>query len=96
MYQYVQFDSFDINFMHPYVDTIGTASESSVAAVLTTEKFKCQNFLPCDPRRKPHRYILFFLFMCMLMFGRYYCYDNPNALQSTIIKVSAVFVPTLN
>lgn len=83
--------------MYPYIDTTGTTSESSVAAVLTKEKFKCENFLPCDPRRKPHRYILFFLLMCMLVFGRYYCYDNPNALQSTIINVShcCFFVPTL-
>ena len=68
---------------------IDTSSESSTAGVLIEEQFNCENFLPCDPRRKPHRCMLFFLFMCMLMFGRYYCYDNPNALQSTIIKVSA-------
>ena len=46
----------------------------------------CDSFLPCDPRRWMHRYLMLG-FMCMLSFGSYYVYDNPTALQSTILKV---------
>lgn len=39
----------------------------------------------CDPRRRPHRYIVLF-FICFLCFGSYFCYDNPSALQDVFIN----------
>ncbi|CAH8540630.1 unnamed protein product [Schistosoma turkestanicum] len=39
----------------------------------------------CDPRRRPHRYIVLF-FICFLCFGSYFCYDNPAALQDIFIN----------
>lgn len=52
-------------------------------------RFSCETFLPCDPRRWMHRFMLLFL-MCMLSFGSYYVYDNPAALERTILNVSAI------
>uniref|UniRef100_UPI00358F3B5D lysosomal dipeptide transporter MFSD1 isoform X1 n=2 Tax=Myxine glutinosa TaxID=7769 RepID=UPI00358F3B5D len=37
----------------------------------------------CDPRRKPHRFLVLML-MCSLSFGSYFCYDIPAALQTQI------------
>nr|AAW25795.1 SJCHGC00668 protein [Schistosoma japonicum] len=39
----------------------------------------------CDPRRRPHRYIVLF-FICFLCFGSYFCYDNPSALQDVFLS----------
>lgn len=47
-------------------------------------------FLPCDPRRWMHRFLMLIL-MCFLSFGSYYVYDNPAALQKTIMNVSKAF-----
>jgi nitrate/nitrite transporter NarK len=52
-------------------------------------KYRCDNFLPCDPRRWMHRYLML-AFMCFLSFGSYYCFDNPAALTRTIINVMKV------
>ena len=60
------------------------AAQTSVAVV---EEAGCDSFLPCDPRQWLHRYFMLF-FMCMLSFGSYYVYDNPTALQRTIMNVS--------
>lgn len=38
-----------------------------------------------------HRFMLLFL-MCMLSFGSYYVYDNPAALERTILNVSAIYI----
>ncbi|XP_064393937.1 major facilitator superfamily domain-containing protein 1-like isoform X2 [Halichondria panicea] len=51
--------------------------------------FNCETFLPCDPRRWLHRFLMIFL-MCMLSFGSYYVYDNPAALQRTFINVMGI------
>ncbi len=48
--------------------------------------FSCDTFLPCDPRRWMHRFLMVFL-MCSLSFGSYYVYDNPAALQRTFTNV---------
>lgn len=56
-------------------------------------RFSCETFLPCDPRRWMHRFMLLFL-MCMLSFGSYYVYDNPAALERTILNVSVIMVTT--
>ncbi len=53
--------------------------------------FSCETFLPCDPRRWLHRFLMVFL-MCSLSFGSYYVYDNPAALQRTFINVSEHFI----
>ncbi|ESO96144.1 hypothetical protein LOTGIDRAFT_214694 [Lottia gigantea] len=45
----------------------------------------CGGSLPCDPRRSLHRYLILII-MCFLSFGSYFCYDNPAALQDTMIK----------
>ncbi|XP_019850662.1 PREDICTED: major facilitator superfamily domain-containing protein 1-like [Amphimedon queenslandica] len=52
-------------------------------------KYRIDNFLPCDPRRWMHRFLMLCL-MCSLSFGSYYCYDNPAALTRTIIQVMRV------
>lgn len=49
-------------------------------------KYRCDNFLPCDPRRWMHRFMMLGL-MCFLSFGSYYCYDNPASLIRTFIEV---------
>ncbi|XP_025080168.1 major facilitator superfamily domain-containing protein 1-like isoform X2 [Pomacea canaliculata] len=41
---------------------------------------------PCDPRGCLHRYFPVLVIMCFLSFGSYFCYDNPAALQDTMIK----------
>ncbi len=51
-------------------------------------------FMPCDPRRALHRYFMLVL-MCFLSFGSYYVYDNPAALQNTIINVSKWVVSSM-
>ena len=51
-----------------------------------------ETFFPCDPRRWMHRYFMLVL-MCFLSFGSYYVYDNPAALQKTIMNVSSVTAP---
>ena len=63
--------------------------EAAVAVPVESEGsgFSCETFLPCDPRRWMHRFLMIFL-MCMLSFGSYYVYDNPAALQRTLMNVS--------
>ncbi|XP_030382970.1 major facilitator superfamily domain-containing protein 1 isoform X2 [Scaptodrosophila lebanonensis] len=39
----------------------------------------------CDPTSMPHRFLAL-LFMCLLGFGSYFCYDNPAALQDVFKK----------
>ncbi|XP_017095734.2 lysosomal dipeptide transporter MFSD1 [Drosophila bipectinata] len=39
----------------------------------------------CDPTSTPHRFLAL-LFMCLLGFGSYFCYDNPGALQDVFQK----------
>ena len=62
--------------------------KTSVDVTDDRDDANCDSFFPCDPRRWMHRYLMLG-FMCMLSFGSYYVYDNPTALQSTIIKVSS-------
>lgn len=45
----------------------------------------CGATLCCNPRRMLHRYLILII-MCFLSFGSYFCYDNPAALQDTMIK----------
>ena len=61
--------------------------QNAYCAFLPHCRFSCETFLPCDPRRWMHRFLLLFL-MCMLSFGSYYVYDNPAALERTILNVS--------
>ena len=63
------------------------SSQTSVDVKNGVEEAGCDGFLPCDPRKWMHRYFMLVL-MCMLSFGSYYVYDNPTALQRTIINVS--------
>lgn len=67
------------------------ASQTSVDVKDDAREPFCNRFLPCDPRRWLHRYFMLF-FMCMLSFGSYYVYDNPTALQRTIMKVSSFYL----
>lgn len=39
----------------------------------------------CNPRKAFYRYFAL-IFMCMLGFGSYFCYDNPAALQDHFKK----------
>ncbi|XP_065840526.1 major facilitator superfamily domain-containing protein 1-like [Oscarella lobularis] len=43
----------------------------------------CSPNLACNPRARLHRFIVL-IFMCLLSFGSYFCYDNPAALQQKI------------
>ncbi|XP_041351508.1 major facilitator superfamily domain-containing protein 1-like [Gigantopelta aegis] len=45
----------------------------------------CGATLACNPRRSLHRYLILII-MCFLSFGSYFCYDNPAALQDTMMK----------
>ncbi|XP_063428788.1 major facilitator superfamily domain-containing protein 1-like [Mytilus trossulus] len=45
----------------------------------------CGKTLCCNPFRFLHRYLILII-MCFLSFGSYFCYDNPAALQDTMIK----------
>ena len=38
----------------------------------------------CDPKSRWHRYSML-LFICLLTFGSYFCYDNPAALQDAFL-----------
>ena len=71
--------------------TVGSVNTTAKpdASPTTTEVIEVVDkiSLPCDPSRWMHRYFMLF-FMCMLSFGSYYVYDNPTALQRTIMKVS--------
>lgn len=70
-------------------DTSGSEDEltKTITPVPAQKTYFLEYFLPCDPRRFMHRYFMLVL-MCFLSFGSYYVYDNPTALQSTIIRVS--------
>lgn len=43
----------------------------------------------CNPRKTAHRYFAL-IFMCLLSFGSYFCYDNPGALQDQIMNDMSV------
>lgn len=45
----------------------------------------CGGTMACNPHRPLHRYLVLAI-MCFLSFGSYFCYDNPAALQDTMIK----------
>ncbi|KAK7090746.1 lysosomal dipeptide transporter MFSD1-like [Littorina saxatilis] len=40
----------------------------------------------CNPKNCIHRYFPVLVIMCFLSFGSYFCYDNPAALQDTMLK----------
>lgn len=67
------------------IEIPATPNGHEVVVVEETD-FSCSTFLPCDPTRWMHRFLLLFL-MCSLSFGSYYVYDNPAALQRTIMNV---------
>ncbi|GFR87917.1 major facilitator superfamily domain-containing protein [Elysia marginata] len=39
----------------------------------------------CNPTSFVHRYLIVLVLICFLSFGSYFCYDNPAALQDTMI-----------
>lgn len=39
----------------------------------------------CNPNAFVHRYLIVLVLICFLSFGSYFCYDNPAALQDTMI-----------
>ena len=45
----------------------------------------CGRSLPCDPKRRLHRYLIL-IFICFLCFGSYYCYDTPAAMEDIMMK----------
>ncbi|BFZ06095.1 hypothetical protein BsWGS_09134 [Bradybaena similaris] len=46
----------------------------------------CSGSPPCNPRSCLHRYFPVLVLICFLSFGSYFCYDNPAALQDTMIR----------
>ncbi|GFN73909.1 major facilitator superfamily domain-containing protein [Plakobranchus ocellatus] len=40
----------------------------------------------CNPNSFVHRYFIVLVLICFLSFGSYFCYDNPAALQDTMIN----------
>ena len=40
----------------------------SIYAATPKRRYRCDNFLPCDPRRNMHRFLMLIL-MCLLSFG---------------------------
>uniref|UniRef100_A0A8C4R5R2 Lysosomal dipeptide transporter MFSD1 n=1 Tax=Eptatretus burgeri TaxID=7764 RepID=A0A8C4R5R2_EPTBU len=71
----------DLLIQQPGVDTENDANVDSEAEQLTG----CGASALCDPRRKPHRFLVLIL-MCLLSFGSYFCYDIPAALQTQIMQ----------
>ncbi|XP_065070271.1 major facilitator superfamily domain-containing protein 1-like [Rhopilema esculentum] len=61
-----------------------TAVLTDFAGTRSTEVHGCGATACCDPRTPCHRFI-FLGFLCFLSFGVYFCYDNPAALQETIL-----------
>ncbi|OQR73863.1 major facilitator superfamily domain-containing protein 1-like [Tropilaelaps mercedesae] len=68
------------------------ASSEDQNALMTSEYSSSQEFTYhydgcgcCNPAARLHRYFVL-IFMCLLAFGSYYCYDNPSALENHIIK----------
>ncbi|XP_054714124.1 major facilitator superfamily domain-containing protein 1-like [Uloborus diversus] len=62
--------------------------ESNVNENVSTsedEEKYCFSWAICNPRKTVHRYFAL-IFMCLLGFGSYFCYDNPAALQQQIIR----------
>ncbi|KAH9512799.1 Major facilitator super domain-containing protein 1 [Bulinus truncatus] len=54
----------------------------------TTEEelYGCSASPPCNPKSCLHRYFPVLVLICFLSFGSYFCYDNPAALQDTMIR----------
>ncbi|CAL1527854.1 unnamed protein product [Lymnaea stagnalis] len=46
----------------------------------------CSGTPPCNPKSCLHRYFPVLILICFLSFGSYFCYDNPAALQDTMIR----------
>ncbi|XP_055868453.1 major facilitator superfamily domain-containing protein 1-like [Biomphalaria glabrata] len=46
----------------------------------------CSGTAPCNPKSCLHRYFPVLVLICFLSFGSYFCYDNPAALQDTMIR----------
>lgn len=47
----------------------------------------------CNPRKFFYRYFAL-IFMCLLSFGSYFCYDNPAALQDNFKKDLSITTAT--
>lgn len=56
------------------------------------EKGGCISYM-CNPRKVFYRYFAL-IFMCMLGFGSYFCYDNPAALQDHFKKDLSISTAT--
>ncbi|KAH8341394.1 hypothetical protein KR059_005840 [Drosophila kikkawai] len=79
----------------PIVDTSNSSScssgEDEVHPVVRRRSARDTELGPskdtgcCDPTSTPHRFLAL-LFMCLLGFGSYFCYDNPGALQDVFQK----------
>ena len=52
-------------------------------------QYGCVHFPLCNPYHWNHRYLVLF-FMVLVNFQSYFVYDNPVALQRTIINVSVI------
>jgi len=46
----------------------------------------CSSVPVCNPKSCIHRYFPVLILICFLSFGSYFCYDNPAALQDTMIR----------
>ncbi|XP_030241384.1 major facilitator superfamily domain-containing protein 1 [Drosophila navojoa] len=75
----------------PIVDTASSSGEDEAKPVVRRRSTRDTELaLPkeqgcCAPTSKPHRFLAL-LFMCLLGFGSYFCYDNPGALQDVFQK----------
>jgi len=46
----------------------------------------CGSFPVCNPKSCIHKFFPVLVLICFLSFGSYFCYDNPAALQDTMIR----------
>lgn len=76
-----------------WADTSSNRGGSDAPA--TVKEYRCDDFFLCDPRRWPQRYTVLIL-VSLVIFGAYYIYDNPAALESTILNVSSGACPVEN
>eukprot|EP00794_Sanderia_malayensis_P005634 gene5634-6330_t len=62
----------------------GPMEDESSEFTETVEEAICCSSM-CDPHKPAHRYSIL-VFICFISFGSYFCYDNPAALQETMIS----------
>lgn len=75
----------DDELSRPIMEDTDYQSGNQIDNELDPELTGCGATACCNPSHSVHRFIAL-IFMCLLGFGSYFCYDNPGALQDTMEK----------